>query len=154
MNDTQSLAGSIIYIENFPTTRPIEDLQALFEPFGPIIEISLPSPSKTKISATENIQTQNKSNTKSNKDLKKKNNKFLESKSNVQSKKNAEKEMILNRGFGFVSFEEVEDASHALQNMDKAEFYGQILRVQWATRKHLEGGIPVLEPIESNNMMI
>jgi len=43
-----------------------------------------------------------------------------------------------------VAFEEMEDASHALQNMDQSEFYGQILKVTWTTRRNFEEGTPEL----------
>jgi len=33
------------------------------------------------------------------------------------------------RGFGFVTFEEEEDASDAVENMDGAEFYGRTIHV-------------------------
>ena len=33
-----------------------------------------------------------------------------------------------NRGFGFVDFEEEEDAADALENMDGAELFGKVLR--------------------------
>lgn len=37
-----------------------------------------------------------------------------------------------NRGFGFVEFEEVEDAAAAMDNMHEAELYGRILTVNIA----------------------
>jgi peptidyl-prolyl isomerase E (cyclophilin E) len=37
-----------------------------------------------------------------------------------------------NRGFGFVDFEEQEDAAAALDNMNNAELYGKVLKVNIA----------------------
>jgi len=36
------------------------------------------------------------------------------------------------RGFGFVEFEEAEDAFHALENLHKGEFFGRVLAVSIA----------------------
>ncbi len=36
------------------------------------------------------------------------------------------------RGFGFVTFELAEDAAQAMDNMDDAEFYGRVLKVNIA----------------------
>uniref|UniRef100_A0A7S3DE86 RRM domain-containing protein n=1 Tax=Palpitomonas bilix TaxID=652834 RepID=A0A7S3DE86_9EUKA len=33
------------------------------------------------------------------------------------------------KGFGFVEFEDQEDATHAIENMNGAELYGKVLRV-------------------------
>ncbi|CAN8073068.1 unnamed protein product [Agarophyton chilense] len=41
-----------------------------------------------------------------------------------------------NRGYAFVSFEEPEDAEHARQNLDKAQFFGVVIRVKWAAARH------------------
>ncbi|KAG4302005.1 hypothetical protein PCANB_002173 [Pneumocystis canis] len=54
------------------------------------------------------------------------------------------------QGFGYVEFEEVEDAQEAIENMDQAEVWGQILHVTQARaeRAILEGlgsKIPVWE---------
>lgn len=37
-----------------------------------------------------------------------------------------------NRGFGFVQYQELADAEAALDNMDQAELYGRVLRVNHA----------------------
>uniref|UniRef100_A0A6B2LRB8 RRM domain-containing protein n=1 Tax=Arcella intermedia TaxID=1963864 RepID=A0A6B2LRB8_9EUKA len=36
------------------------------------------------------------------------------------------------RGFAFVEFEEAEDAYHALDNLNNAEFYGRVLKLNYA----------------------
>lgn len=37
-----------------------------------------------------------------------------------------------NRGFAFVEFADPDDAEHALDNMNNAEFYGKVLRINYA----------------------
>ncbi|PXF46485.1 Peptidyl-prolyl cis-trans isomerase E [Gracilariopsis chorda] len=37
-----------------------------------------------------------------------------------------------NRGYAFVSFEEIDDADHARINLDKAQFSDTVIRVTWA----------------------
>lgn len=36
------------------------------------------------------------------------------------------------RGFAFVEYEDPEDAQHAIENMNNAEFYGKVLKVNLA----------------------
>lgn len=36
------------------------------------------------------------------------------------------------KGFGFVEFEEAEDAKHAIDNLHKTEFFGRVLAVNYA----------------------
>jgi peptidyl-prolyl isomerase E (cyclophilin E) len=38
----------------------------------------------------------------------------------------------VHKGFGFVDFEEAEDAAAAIENMDGAEVYGKVLKVNIA----------------------
>jgi peptidyl-prolyl isomerase E (cyclophilin E) len=44
------------------------------------------------------------------------------------------------RGFGFVEFEEKEDAAAAIDNMHNAEIYGRILKVNYAQPMKIKGG--------------
>jgi peptidyl-prolyl isomerase E (cyclophilin E) len=37
-----------------------------------------------------------------------------------------------NRGFAFIEFEDPEDAAHALDNMNNAEFYNRVLKINYA----------------------
>merc|ERR1719474_1426934 len=43
------------------------------------------------------------------------------------------------RGFGFVEFEDIDDAQHAIDNMDGAELFGRSLRVNLSDN-HGKGG--------------
>lgn len=43
------------------------------------------------------------------------------------------------RGFGFVEFEDAEDAQAAIENMDRAELYGRVLKVN-ISNKGVDGG--------------
>ena len=43
------------------------------------------------------------------------------------------------RGFGFVEYEDPEDAQAAIENMDRAELYGRVLKVN-ISNKAIEGG--------------
>ena len=44
------------------------------------------------------------------------------------------------RGFGFVFFEEKEDAAAAIDNMHNAELYGRVLKVNFAQPPKIKGG--------------
>jgi peptidyl-prolyl isomerase E (cyclophilin E) len=44
------------------------------------------------------------------------------------------------RGFGFVQFEEKEDAEDAIDNMNNAELYGRVLKVNFAQPTRIKGG--------------
>eukprot|EP00887_Chlorella_sp_A99_P001610 scaffold8.g1610.t1 len=44
------------------------------------------------------------------------------------------------RGFGFVEFEDKEDAAAAMDNMHNAELYGRVLRVNYAQPQKIKGG--------------
>uniref|UniRef100_A0A7S0NNC4 RRM domain-containing protein n=1 Tax=Micromonas pusilla TaxID=38833 RepID=A0A7S0NNC4_MICPS len=44
------------------------------------------------------------------------------------------------RGFGFVTFEETEDAAEAMDNMHNAELYGKVLRCNYAQPRAIKGG--------------
>eukprot|EP00803_Ostreobium_quekettii_P005984 evm.model.scf_345.7 EVM.evm.TU.scf_345.7 scf_345:70572-72288(+) len=44
------------------------------------------------------------------------------------------------RGFGFVEFEEKEDAAAAIDNMHNSELYGKVLRVNYAQPMKIKGG--------------
>lgn len=44
------------------------------------------------------------------------------------------------RGFGFVEFEEKEDAAAAIDNMHNAEIYGRVLKVNYAQPMKIKGG--------------
>eukprot|EP01024_Parvocaulis_polyphysoides_P001316 TRINITY_DN10357_c0_g1_i1.p1 TRINITY_DN10357_c0_g1~~TRINITY_DN10357_c0_g1_i1.p1 ORF type:complete len:160 (-),score=23.40 TRINITY_DN10357_c0_g1_i1:244-651(-) len=44
------------------------------------------------------------------------------------------------RGFGFVQFEEKEDAASAIDNMHNAELYGKVLKVNYAIPMKIKGG--------------
>jgi peptidyl-prolyl isomerase E (cyclophilin E) len=37
-----------------------------------------------------------------------------------------------NRGFAFIEFEDAEDAAHALDNMNNAEFFNRVLKINYA----------------------
>lgn len=39
---------------------------------------------------------------------------------------------VQNRGFAFIEFEDAEDAIHAIDNMNNAEFYGKVLRINYS----------------------
>ena len=41
------------------------------------------------------------------------------------------------RGFGFLEFEEIDDAQHAIDNMDGAELFGRVLRVNLARQEQI-----------------
>lgn len=45
-----------------------------------------------------------------------------------------------NRGFAFVEFADPDDAEHAMDNMNDAEFYGKVLRVNYARQYGLNAG--------------
>lgn len=45
-----------------------------------------------------------------------------------------------NTGFGFLEFEEKDDAAAAIDNMHNAEIYGRILRVNYAQPMKIKGG--------------
>lgn len=45
-----------------------------------------------------------------------------------------------NRGFGFVEYEEKEDAQDAIDNMHNAELYGKVLKVNFAQPMKIKGG--------------
>eukprot|EP01017_Pseudomicrothorax_dubius_P031801 TRINITY_DN4097_c0_g3_i8.p1 TRINITY_DN4097_c0_g3~~TRINITY_DN4097_c0_g3_i8.p1 ORF type:complete len:134 (+),score=19.84 TRINITY_DN4097_c0_g3_i8:101-502(+) len=51
------------------------------------------------------------------------------------------------RGYGFVEFDEVEDAEHAQFNLDEAEVYGRVIKVRYAkpTKKKPISSKPVWE---------
>mmetsp|Transcript_9356 Transcript_9356/g.41058 ORF Transcript_9356/g.41058 Transcript_9356/m.41058 type:complete len:135 (+) Transcript_9356:16-420(+) len=44
------------------------------------------------------------------------------------------------RGFGFVTFEETEDAAEAMDNMHDTELYGKVLRCNYAQPRAIKGG--------------
>lgn len=44
------------------------------------------------------------------------------------------------RGFGFVEYEDKEDAAAAIDNMHNAELYGKVLRVNYAVPMKIKGG--------------
>lgn len=44
------------------------------------------------------------------------------------------------RGFGFVEFEDKDDAAAAIDNMHNAELYGRVLRVNYAQPMKIKGG--------------
>lgn len=44
------------------------------------------------------------------------------------------------RGFGFVEFEDKEDTNSAIDNMNNAELYGRVLRVNYAQPMKIKGG--------------
>lgn len=44
------------------------------------------------------------------------------------------------RGFGFVEYEEKEDAADAIDNMHNSELYGRVLRVNYAQPMKIKGG--------------
>lgn len=44
------------------------------------------------------------------------------------------------RGFGFIEFEEKDDAADAIDNMHNAELYGRVLRVNYAQPMKIKGG--------------
>ncbi|KAF6266253.1 hypothetical protein COO60DRAFT_444001 [Scenedesmus sp. NREL 46B-D3] len=44
------------------------------------------------------------------------------------------------RGFGFVEFEEKEDAAAAIDNMHNSEIYGRVLKVNYAQPMKIKGG--------------
>ncbi len=44
------------------------------------------------------------------------------------------------RGFGFVEFEEKDDAAAAIDNMHNAEIYGRVLKVNYAQPMKIKGG--------------
>jgi peptidyl-prolyl isomerase E (cyclophilin E) len=43
-------------------------------------------------------------------------------------------------GFGFIEFEEKEDAAAAIDNMHNSEIYGRVLRVNYAQPMKIKGG--------------
>merc|ERR1712216_390053 len=45
------------------------------------------------------------------------------------------------RGFGFVEFEEIEDAKAAIDNVHNSELMGKILRVNYAQKPNIKGGM-------------
>ena len=45
-----------------------------------------------------------------------------------------------NRGFGFVTFQEADDAAAAMDNMHNAELYGRVLRCNMAQPQKIKGG--------------
>ena len=49
----------------------------------------------------------------------------------------------LHRGFGYVEFEDAEDAKEAINNMDLSELYGRVIKVDMAKpeRKNESGGL-------------
>jgi RNA recognition motif-containing protein len=49
----------------------------------------------------------------------------------------------LHRGFGYVQFEEVEDAKEAINNMDQSELFGKVIKVAMAKpeKKDEAGGL-------------
>jgi peptidyl-prolyl isomerase E (cyclophilin E) len=44
------------------------------------------------------------------------------------------------RGFGFVEFEDKDDAAAAIDNMNNAELYGRVMRVNFAQPMKIKGG--------------
>lgn len=38
----------------------------------------------------------------------------------------------VHRSFAFIEFESAEDAAHALDNMNNAEFYGKVLKINYS----------------------
>ena len=52
------------------------------------------------------------------------------------------------RGFAFVEFELVEDAEHALFNMNNAELYGRVLKISYAKPQALAKNKGVWEVLE------
>jgi peptidyl-prolyl isomerase E (cyclophilin E) len=44
------------------------------------------------------------------------------------------------RGFGFVEYEDKEDAAAAIDNMNNCELYGRVLRVNYAQPMKIKGG--------------
>eukprot|EP00210_Caulerpa_lentillifera_P001251 g1207.t1 len=53
------------------------------------------------------------------------------------------------RGFGFVEFEDSEDAGAAIDNMHNAEFFGRVLRVNYAQPMRIKTGLkgPSKQPV-------
>lgn len=47
---------------------------------------------------------------------------------------------MLHTGFGFVEFEEKDDAAAAIDNMHNSEIYGRVLRVNYAQPMKIKGG--------------
>merc|ERR1719183_2558165 len=45
------------------------------------------------------------------------------------------------RGFGFIEFEETEDAKAAIDNMHNSELMGKVLRVNYAQKPNIKGGM-------------
>ncbi|KAK8803367.1 hypothetical protein WA158_001061 [Blastocystis sp. Blastoise] len=60
------------------------------------------------------------------------------------------------RGFGFVEYEDIDDAKEAIDNMHNAEYYGRVLKVSYSkpTKVRLGGSKPVwteTNPIPEEN---
>mmetsp|Transcript_21311 Transcript_21311/g.52621 ORF Transcript_21311/g.52621 Transcript_21311/m.52621 type:complete len:142 (-) Transcript_21311:434-859(-) len=51
-----------------------------------------------------------------------------------------EHESQKNRGFGFVTFVEKDDAAEAMNNMHNSELYGRVLRCNYAQPPRIKGG--------------
>lgn len=50
----------------------------------------------------------------------------------------------LHRGFGYIEFEDANDAKEAINNMDQSELYGRVIKVALAKPDKREGGEPGL----------
>lgn len=54
------------------------------------------------------------------------------------------------RGFGFVEFEEREDAAAAVDNMHNAELFGRVLKVNYAQPMKIKGGDKASRPVQAD----
>ena len=53
-------------------------------------------------------------------------------KSNKKGQNQAPLQMNIARNFALIDFEDVEDAEHAIFNMNDSEFFGKVISVHWA----------------------
>lgn len=97
-----------VHIGNLAPYTTNATLHSLFLPFGPIVEISLPSPPEPNNPHAINAARQ----------------------TGVPQP--------LNRGFGYVEFESEEDAKAAIDNLDYATVDGKTVRVSRAKTKEVE----------------
>ncbi|KAK8810825.1 hypothetical protein WA556_003909 [Blastocystis sp. ATCC 50177/Nand II] len=60
------------------------------------------------------------------------------------------------RGFGFVEFEEADDAAEARENMNNAELFGKVLKVSYSKqmRANLISSKPIWAQIDSLNELM
>ncbi|WPH03388.1 Hypothetical protein R9X50_00626700 [Acrodontium crateriforme] len=112
----QSRQKATVFVGGLDAQVTQQTLYDAFIPFGEIVDVSLPKPDL--ISKTSNCiisQSQKKPPT---------------NKPSIAMVRPSSKDP--HRGFGYIEFHQAEDAHEAIENMDQAELYGRVIKVNQA----------------------